>query len=99
MATYIAHYRSPNSGAERAKGTFEYESASRAGSKQNARDARLAMLTEFGNVAVSWIITEVELKGATAGTAEVADGQLELDFRDPIKEPKRKKRTVQRGLV
>ena len=97
MATYIAHYRSPNSGTERAKGTFEFESASRAGSKQNARDARMAMLTTFGNIAVPWIISGVELKAGSV--ADVASGQLELDFRDPIEEPKRKKRTVQRGLV
>lgn len=97
MPTYIAHYRSPNSGTERARGTFEYESESRAGSKQNMRDARMAMLTEFGSVAVPWIITEVELR--CEAPADISDGQLELDFREPLEDSKRKKRTFQRGLI
>ena len=97
MAVYIAHYRSPNSGAERAKGTFVFESSARAGCKQNMHEARLAMLEEFGAEAVAWVITEIERKEAAA--AEVSDGQLELDFREPIAEPKRKRRTVERGKV
>ena len=96
MATYIAHYRSPDSDAERARGTFEFESAARAGSKQNMRDARLAMLELFGNAAVPWIITETELK---RGAGAVASGQMELDFREPVEEPKRRRRTVERGMV
>lgn len=97
MTTYVAHYRSPNFGAERAKGTFEYESACRAGSKQNAHDARLAMLEQFGAEALPWVITSTELK--TAATAVLSDGQLELDFREPPEPPKRQRRTVERGRV
>ena len=96
MATYIAHYRSPNS-AERAKGTFEYESESRAGSRQNMRDARMTMLTLYGNEAVPWIITETELR--VDAPSDISDGQLELDFRDPLPEPKRRRRSVDRGKV
>lgn len=96
MATYIAHYRSPNSGAERAMGTFEFESESRAGSKQNMHDARITMLEQFGSVAVPYIITATEQK--KAGNADLTDGQLELDFRDPIKQT-RVKRTFERGKI
>ena len=96
MATYIAHYRSPESGAERAKGLFEYESDARAGSKRNMHDARLAMLTLFGNEALPWVITETELK---RGAGTQVDGQMELDFREPIEEPKRRRKTVERGRV
>ena len=95
MATYIAHYRSPESGAERARGLFEYESAARAGSKRNNHDARVAMLELFGNEALPWVITKVELK---RGEGNQVDGQMELDFREPLEAPKRR-RTVERGKV
>ena len=39
MQTYIAHYSSPAASDARAKGLFEFESESRAGSKANLHDA------------------------------------------------------------
>ena len=96
MPTYIAQYRSPQSGAERCRGSFEYESEARAGSKQNARDARMTMLKEFGNEAVPWTIESVELKKNTSN--EEVDGQFQFDFRDPLPET-RVRKTVQRGKV
>lgn len=89
MQTYIAHYRSPNAAADRAKGLFEFESASRLGTKANMHDARVRMLELFGSVAVSWSIDKVERKKENA-KAEHAHGQLELDFREPKAERKRK---------
>ena len=96
MPIYIAQYRSPNSGAERCRGSFEYEGEARAGSKQNAHDARMTILKEFGNEAVPWIIESTELKKGTAN--EEVDGQYRFDFRDPLPET-RVRRTVQRGKV
>ena len=96
MATYIGHYRSPNSGAERAMGLFEFESEHKAGSKANLHDARMAMLEQFGNVAVPWIITDVEI--ARGAAAAQTDGQLQLDFREPLKQT-RVKRTIDRGVL
>lgn len=87
MQTYLAHYRSPNASAERARGLFEFESDARAGTKANLHDARVRMLELFGKDAVGWSIDKVERKTARA---ENADGQLELDFREPKPERKRK---------
>ena len=87
MQTYLAHYRSPNASAERARGLFEFESDSRAGTKANLHDARVRMLELFGKDAVGWSIDKVERKTARA---ENADGQLELDFREPKPERRRK---------
>lgn len=87
MQTYLAHYRSPNASADRARGLFEFESDARAGTKANLHDARVRMLELFGKDAVSWSIDKVERKTARA---EKADGQLELDFRAPKPERKRK---------
>lgn len=87
MQTYLAHYRSPNASAERARGLFEFESSARAGTKANLHDARVRMLELFGKDAVGWSIDKVERKTARA---ENADGQLELDFREPKPERKRK---------
>lgn len=87
MQTYIAHYRSPNASASRAKGLFEFESEARMGTKANAHDARIRMLELFGNVALSWTIDKIERKKVTASHS---DGQLELDFRAPKPERKRK---------
>lgn len=94
MRTYIAHYVSPH-GANPVNGTFEFESEHNAGSKQNATDARIRMLEEFGNEAVSWTIDSVEL----ASSAEDASDyfQPQLDFREPKKV--RKRRTFERGRV
>ena len=89
MQTYIAHYRSPAGADKRGAGLFEFESASRAGSKANLRDARLRMLELFGRDAVSWTIERTELKRTAA---PAADGQLELDFRPPKAERARRTR-------
>ena len=89
MQTYIAHYSSPAASDARAKGLFEFESESRAGSKANLHDARVKMLELYGRKAVSWNIVKVERKQATR---EVCDEQMELDFRAPKPERKRAKR-------
>ncbi|MDR0513735.1 MAG: hypothetical protein LBG81_01055 [Coriobacteriaceae bacterium] len=89
-STYIAHYRSPANEAP-TKGFFEFESAYRASSKQNAHDARVRMLETFGKQAVSWVIDDVQLKQKKA---PVCTEQLEMDFRTPKaprKSPKPKK--------
>ena len=99
LATYTAHYRSPNASQARAKGVFEFESEARAGSKENAHDARLAMLQQYGNQALSWVIEDIKLKAAPKSAKNVADGQLELDFREPLPERKRQKRSFERGLI
>ena len=87
LATFIAHYRSPDASAQRARGLFEFESEARFGSRANAHDARLRMLELYGNDALAWNIEKIEKKKMNDG---VSDGQLELDFRDPVKKPKRK---------
>ncbi|HIY84317.1 hypothetical protein [Rubneribacter sp.] len=89
MHTYVAHYSSPAASDVRAKGLFEFESASRAGTKGNQRDARLKMLELYGKDAVSWSIVRVERKKAAA---TACDEQLEMDFRAPKPERKRAKR-------
>ena len=43
LATYIAHYKSPN-GENPVSGVFEFSSSHRAGSKQNMHDARMCQL-------------------------------------------------------
>lgn len=98
MATYIAHYRSPNASADRAMGVFEFDSASHAGSKANVHDARIRMLELHGSKAVSWVIEKVEIKRDAKGAAPL-DGQLALDFREPAQEKKRRRRTTDRGRV
>ena len=90
MPVYIAHYRSGNGSSLRSKGNFEFESNARAGSKENTRDARLRMLELFGKDAVAWMIEKVEIKRKTETQAE--EVQLELDFREPKPERKRKPR-------
>lgn len=89
MQTYVAHYRSPDAAAVRAKGLFEFESASRVGSKGNLRDARLKMLELYGKDAVAWVIDRVERKSAATAPC---DKQLELDFRAPKPVRKRAKK-------
>lgn len=89
MQTYIAHYQSPHAATARAKGQFEFESESRAGSKGNARDARMKMLELYGTEALSWSIERIERKPTKSGSS---DGQLQLDFRAPTPERKRAKK-------
>ena len=89
MQTYIAHYQSPRAAASRAKGQFEFESESRAGSKGNAHDARMKMLELYGTEALSWSIERIERKTVKS---DASDGQLQLDFRAPAPERKRAKK-------
>ena len=94
MKTYKAHYVSPH-GANPVNGTFEFESEHNAGSKKNATDARIKMLEEFGNEALSWVIDSIEL---VSGTEEASDYfQPQLDFREPKKV--RKRHTFERGRI
>lgn len=100
MNTYIAHYRSPNASADRAMGVFEFMSSSNAGSKANLHDARVRMLELHGSKAVSWVIEKVEIKReAKSPKAAPLDGQLTLDFREPLPEKKRKRKMTDRGKV
>ena len=89
MTTFLAHYKSPDASSNRAKGLFEFDSDARLGSKANAHDARIRMLELFGNDALGWTIEKVEKK--TAKKIE-QDGQLELDFRNPVKKRRKKKK-------
>lgn len=84
---FLAHYRSLDANSKRARGLFEFESNSRLGSKANMHDARVKMLELYGNDALSWSIEKVERKKQGS---EMSDGQLELDFREPKKQRKRK---------
>ncbi len=89
VTTFVAHYRSLDSQADRARGLFEFESASRMGSKANAHDARVRMLELFGNDALSWTIEKIERKPHKESQA---DGHLEMDFRAPVKKKRKSKR-------
>ena len=89
LATYIAHYKSPNSAEEHLRGTFEFESDARLGTKQNASDARISMLELFGNDAIAWNVHKIERKPKRGAQM---DGQFELDFREPKKKTRKKKR-------
>ena len=88
MATYLAHYKSPAAADVRGTGFFEFESEARAGSRDNARDARMHMLELFGKDAVSWEIDKIKRQQSNT---DALDGQLELDFRPEKK--KRRRRT------
>ncbi|MBQ9021329.1 MAG: hypothetical protein IJ113_04890 [Eggerthellaceae bacterium] len=94
MKTYKAHYVSP-AGANPVNGTFEFESEYNAGSKKNATDARIRMLEEFGNDALSWQIDSIELVSGADDASEYF--QPQLDFREPKKV--RKRRTFERGRI
>lgn len=96
MATFLAHYASLDADAKRARGLFEFESEARLGSKANGHDARIKMLELFGNDALSWQIDRIEhVASSKAGKKKPADGQMELDFREPVK---KRKRSQKRGL-
>lgn len=75
--------------------TIEFESEHRAGSRQNIQDARYKMLEIHGKEAVAWTVKEVERADESVQGQE----QLMLDFRDPVEPPKRKRRTVKRGIA
>ena len=88
MADYVAHYRSPNGSAARAMGLFEFSSDARLNTKALAHDARMKMLEMYGKEAVAWQIDKIERRKARPSNS---DGQLELDFRDPVAVPKRRR--------
>ena len=92
MTLYIAHYISP-SGDNPASGIFEFTSTHRAGSKQNMHDARMHMLTTYGNEAVTWRIDSIEAKKADDARS---DNQLVMDFREPSAH--RPKKRIVRGF-
>lgn len=96
MTRYRATIVSPK-GAVPKSSVIEFESEHRAGSKQNLQDARYKMLELHGSEALSWNIKDIEkvTENESAGVAE----QLMLDFREPVEPPKRKRRTVKRGIT
>lgn len=98
MPLFVANYRSPNASGARSRGLFEFESAARLGSKANAHDARIKMLELYGNDALTWTIEDIRHKPKGASRAQ-ADGQMELDFREPVKEPPKRRRSTKRGVV
>lgn len=89
MATFTAHYQSPKAMANRANGLFDFESDNRLGSKALQHDARLAMLERFGEDSLPWVIDKIVRKKKTNGQV---DGQTMIDFREPVKVPKRKRK-------
>ena len=91
LVTYVAHYTSPHN-EEPTKGFFEFQSAQRALSKKNLKDARIKMLEIFGKQAVSWIIDDVHIKKKETICSE----QIELDFRK--QKPVRKKPKIKKYL-
>ncbi len=92
MSTYVAHYKSLDADSKRACGLFQFESDAKINSKQNTHDARLAMLENFGNDALSWQIEKIEKHKARDTRA---DGQLSFDWRGPAK----KKRKVSKKYL
>lgn len=93
---YRATIVSPQ-GAAPASSSIEFESEYRAGSKQNIQDARYKMLELHGSEAVSWTVKDIErVSEAEQGAIQE---QLMLDFREPTEEPKRKRRSVKRGIA
>ncbi len=93
LADYVAYYRSLDSDSRHISGMLSFTSDARLGTKANAHDARLRMLEEFGNEALSWSIYRIDRKRART---DQMDGQQQLDFREPAK---RRKRNTQRGLI
>lgn len=96
MTRYRATIVSPK-GSAPASSVIEYESEHRAGSKQNIQDARYKMLELHGNEALAWTVKDIE-KVAETATGDAPAEQLMLDFREPLTPPKRKRRTVKRGI-
>jgi hypothetical protein len=95
MTKYRATIVSPL-GAAPASSSIEFESEHKAGSKQNIQDARYKMLELHGSEAVSWTVTNIErVPEAEQGAIQE---QLMLDFREPAEKPKRKRRSVKRGI-
>lgn len=96
MTLYRATIVSPK-GATPTSSVIEFESEHRAGSKQNVQDARYKMLELHGAEALSWNIKDIEK--VTEKERGGATEQLMLDFREPVEPPKRKRRSVKRGIT
>ena len=64
----------------------------------NVQDARYKMLELHGSEALAWTVKDVEkVADSTPGDAPME--QMMLDFREPVEPPKRKRRTVKRGIA
>lgn len=98
MATFVAHYSSAKFSEARSKGSFDFESECRMGSKGNMHDARVRMLELYGNEALSWTIDKVEHRSRSKSNT-ASDGQLELDFREPVKPTKKRRNSTKRGMI
>ncbi len=97
MARYRATIVSPKGAAPKSS-VIEFESEHRAGSKLNVQDARYKMLELHGSEALAWTVKDVEkVADSTPGDAPME--QMMLDFREPVEPPKRKRRTVKRGIA
>lgn len=98
MPIFVARYKSPNASQEHVTGVFEFESAARLGSKANAHDARCKMLELYGNDALTWSVEKIEHKAKRPSKSQT-DGQMELDFREPSKATRHRRKSTKRGLV
>lgn len=97
MTRYRATIVSPKGAAPKSS-VIEFESEHRAGSKLNVQDARYKMLELHGSEALAWTVKDVEkVADSTPGDAPME--QMMLDFREPVEPPKRKRRTVKRGIA
>ena len=95
MTRYRATIVSPKGAAPKSS---VIESEHRASSKLNVQDARYKMLELHGSEALAWTVKDVEkVADSTSGDAPME--QMMLDFREPVEPPKRKRRTVKRGIA
>lgn len=97
MTRYRATIVSPKGAAPKSS-VIEFESEHRAGSKQNLQDARYKMLELHGSEALAWNIKDVEKVPDREGADRPVE-QMMLDFREPAPAPKRKRRSVKRGIT
>lgn len=97
MTRYRATIVSPKGEAPKSS-IIEFESDHRAGSKLNVQDARYQMLELYGSEALAWSVKDVEKVPDREVTDDAPVEQMMLDFREPIEPPKRKRRTVKRGI-
>lgn len=97
MTRYRATIVSPKGAAPKSS-VIEFESEHRAGSKLNVQDARYKMLELHGSEALAWSVKDIE-KVPDREAVDAPVEQMMLDFREPVEPPKRKRRTVKRGLT
>lgn len=97
MTRYRATIVSPKGAAPKSS-VIEFESEHRAGSKLNVQDARYKMLELHGLEALAWSVKDIE-KVPDREAVDAPVEQMMLDFREPVEPPKRKRRTVKRGLT